>query len=105
MKRTFAALMFVPALACAEFYSGNDLMNKMNDSDTGVFIAMGYIAGVFDSGYGVNHCPPNHVTLGQVRDMVKQMLISYPQIRNFSADSLVMDLLKKTWPCRKGTAV
>ena len=102
MKRTLAALMFVPALACAEFYSGNDLLNKMDGAETGL-IAMGYVAGVFDVGVGTNHCPPSHVTLGQVRDMVKQHLLMYPERRHYSADYLIMEMLKKTWPCKKSS--
>ena len=102
MKKAIAGLLMVPCMASAEFVSGNMLLDYMTKSDT-TFVdksmALGYVMGVFDVGSHTNHCPPSHVTTGQVSDIVKQYLQRNPALRHKTADVLVMDVLKQTWPC------
>lgn len=100
------ALTLTALLACtsasAEFMSGNTLLTRMNSDilyDRGS--ANGYVMGVFDTGYGVDHCPPADVTLGQVFDMTRQALQAAPQARHLAADSFVRYVLIKAWPCAK----
>lgn len=100
MKKLIVSLLFVPAVASAEFVNGNELLSNLqsNDATKRVF-ALGYIAGVFDAHHSVSHCPSAGVSLGQVRDMTEQYLIVNASSRNLSADLLISDMLKRRWPC------
>ena len=101
MKRFISiALLTVSTAASADFYSGNDLLERMQDPARAA-IATGYVAGVSDMGAGEYHCAPGDVTLGQVRDIVRQYLINTPANRHMSAAVLVTVPLMNTWPCPK----
>ena len=102
MKKLIAILLCVPCMAHAEFVSGNTLLDYMtsnNNTYVDRSVSLGYVMGVFDVGVNINHCPPSNVTTGQVSDVVKQYLQRNPSLRHKSADVLVMDVLKQTWPC------
>lgn len=101
MKKILAGLLFVPVIAHASFYTGNDLFSKMNGDSYDKFVAAGYVMGVYDSLNKILFCAPANVTLGQVTDMVKQYLEVNPSRRHFSADSLMSDALRQVWPCPK----
>lgn len=97
-----AALTCASLTAHAEFWSGNDLLEKLKqqpgfDSALG----LGYVMGVFDASRGAEHCPPDNITAGQVRDMVRQHLESTPATRHFVADVQVRYVLGRAWPCAK----
>ena len=97
---TIAALMC--GAAHAEFFSGNDLLAKINSADAyDRALAIGYVIGVFDARSGADHCPPSNVTSGQVRDMVRSHLEATPATRHFTADVQVRYVLSKAWPCPK----
>jgi hypothetical protein len=100
------AIILAAALAAtsanAEFYTGNDLLSKIDASNTfDNMLGLGYVMGVFDTARGVEHCPPDNITAGQVRDMVRQHLVNSPSIRNITADLQVRYVLKTAWPCAK----
>lgn len=103
MKRaTFILAALLCGSAHAEFKTGNQLLADLQEPigyRTGV--AMGYIMGVTDAGNGVNFCPPENVTAGQLHDMIKNRLISVPAIRHFSADIIIHSILETVWPCAK----
>jgi hypothetical protein len=102
MKKLIAVVMLMPTLAYAEFFSGNELLSKMNSADyMDRAQAIGYVQGVFDAGQHVKHCTPDGagVSAGQVQDIVKDYLNKNPATRNFSADLLITDALKRIWPC------
>jgi len=101
MKWLAAAAIAISFHAHAEFYTGNELLAKLDaDSVVERAIGLGYVIGVSDMGDGIVHCPPNHVTAGQVRDMVRGYLVRNPAERHLSADVLVNKILKATWPCK-----
>jgi len=102
MKKWLACLLFVPAIARAEFETGNQLYQKMTSANVGdKMYALGYVAGVFDAYQHMFHCPPsNSLTLGQVNDIVKQYLEVYPAQRHRTADQLIKESLQKVWPCQ-----
>jgi hypothetical protein len=101
MKKAFFSLILgACSVAHADFYTGNDLLERLNDPSR-VSISMGYIAGVSDMGAGEYHCAPGEVTLGQVRDMVHRSLTSTPSTRHMSAAVLVTLTLMEAWPCPK----
>jgi hypothetical protein len=102
MKALILTIALVAPLAHAEFYSGNELLNKMESSALADrMAALGYVMGASDSYRGTLHCSPNTLTAGQVHDMVKKHLTDAPAIRHYSADSIISNLLKEIWPCAK----
>lgn len=101
MKWLAAATLWVSLTAHAEFKSGNDLLSDLNATDYfSRGVALGYVMGAFDVGQGFLHCPPSHVTAGQVQDMIRNYLTNTPAERHLSADSLINKVLKSVWPCK-----
>jgi hypothetical protein len=102
MRKLLTALLFVPAMAHAEFWSGNDLHNRLSSSDSVERIhAMGYIMGVYDAGVNAIFCPPNQagISAGQIRDMTFAYLSQNPAIRQRTADTIIFDMFRQVWPC------
>lgn len=83
------------------YIDGNKLYEKLNGDIGDQMYAYGYIAGVSDTGQGVTHCADRNVMLGQLVDMVKLHLTSYPGDRHFQADNIVIHVMKSTWPCSR----
>ena len=105
MKRLLLPLLLCCTAAQAEFYTGNDLLRQMNGNHSEKMSALGYVAGVSDALQKAVHCAPMNVTVGQIHDMFYQHLTSRPEVRHFSADSILANLLKNTWPCRRGDSI
>lgn len=104
MKKLMIALLVVPAVANAGFFSGNELLDKMNSKDyMDKAQALGYVQGVFDAGQRIFHCAPDGsgVNAGQAHDIVKNYLERNPANRNFAADTLINEAFRKVWPCSK----
>ena len=102
MKHTILALVLICGNAQAEFYTGNDLLQRLDSESHGEkMLALGYVIGVFDVGSAVLHCPPAGVTAGQVRDMAASYLRGFPAKRNKTAESLINEVLAAAWPCPK----
>lgn len=102
MKHLLLCLALVAGSASAYFKDGNKLLSELNNnSGTNVLpaIGMGYITGVTDALLGITHCPPDNVTAGQVRDMVKNYLENTPAVRHLPANQIVSHVLKSVWPC------
>lgn len=100
--RILAVLLLVSIPARAEFFTGNELLSRM-DSESLVdrSMALGYVVGVSDMGDGYVHCPPTGVTTGQVRDIVRSYLVRNPSERHMTGDILVNKALKAVWPCKR----
>ena len=108
MKKLIAIAALMCGAAHAEFFSGNDLLAKMNGGNSyDVSLALGYVMGVFDTTVGVDHCSPERVTSGQARDVVRNYLEANPSMRQYSADIHVRVALGRAWPCpqKQGTGV
>ncbi len=98
----FICVALVASSAHAFFKDGNKLLSELNNnSGTNVMpaIGIGYIVGVSDALYGITHCPPENVTAGQIRDMVKNYLENTPAIRHLPANQIVVAVLRGVWPC------
>ena len=93
-----ALALAAPLGARGEFISGNQLLAGLSDGSPSAD-ALGYIAGVFDSGLGVLHCAPAGVSLGQVADMVKATLTDLPTVRHRPGHLFVLYALRDAWPC------
>ena len=102
MKKLLLATALMCGAAHAEFYTGNDLLSKQQSSSTvDNMVALGYVMGVFDATRGEAHCPPDNVTAGQVKDMVRNHLEATPSTRHYVADMQVRYVLNRAWPCAK----
>jgi hypothetical protein len=102
MKKLIAMLLFVPAMAHAEFFTGNDLLSKLQGDVYDRLQSLGYIQGVYDVYVHVTICPPNggrEITAGQLRDMIRNYLTNSPATRHKTAESLINEALKGVWPC------
>jgi hypothetical protein len=102
MKKLIAGLLFVPAVAQAEFMSGNNLLSDMNGSNMRQMLALGYVMGVTDTFTTVTVCPPSGITSGQVQDIIKKHLEDNPASRHYTADSIIRNKLEAIWPCSRG---
>lgn len=102
MKRIIIIAAMICGAAQAEFMDGNKLLADMQSLDSSDrLFAMGYIAGVADAGRGTHSCPQPNVTIGQMRDAVRQHIESTPTLRHHAADVIVNYVLNKAWPCPK----
>ena len=103
MKKLIAALLMVPTMASAEFWTGNNLYDRLTSSDALERVqGMGYVMGVYDVYVVVTFCPPNQstITVGQINDMAIRWLSSNVSIRNRNAEALLNEMFKQAWPCR-----
>lgn len=104
MKKTIAALLMVPCVASAEFWTGNNFHSKVTSSDAFDRIqAYGYATGVYDVGVYVWFCPLSErgITIGQVSDIAKNWLENNAHRRNESAEKLLREAYGQVWPCPK----
>ena len=103
MKKLLVALLMVPAIARAEFWSGNDLYAKLGSAEvTDRIQGLGYVMGIYDAQVHVIFCPPTEqgINAGQVKDMVYQYLNVYPGQRHRQAYALVSETFRAVWPCQ-----
>lgn len=102
MRKLLATLLFVPAMAQAEFLTGNELYQKLSSTSVvDKMYALGYVVGVYDVNVHITICPrvENVITAGQVQDIVLQYLTINPGQRHRNAEILVRDALRQVWPC------
>ena len=94
MRKLIAIIFMVPAMAYAEFWTGNNLYQRMTSSDmTDRIQAMGYVMGVYDVGVHAMFCPQDEsgITVGQITDMAKNWLAANAHRRHESAEKLVRE--------------
>lgn len=102
IKKTILIAGLLCGTAHAEFFTGNDLLAKMNsNSPYDNSMALGYVTGVFDTTLGIDHCTGERVTTGQARDVVRNYLEANPSVRQYSADMHTRIALGRAWPCPK----
>lgn len=102
IKLKFLFLLFtfsVNVYSQTSFLSGNELHNQINSQNQSMkSIALGYITGVVDSKFP--NCVLQNVTTGQIRDSVKKYLEDNPNQRQYSASSIVENVMKRDYGCR-----
>ena len=114
MKRIMIliAILTLPMVSHAVFFSGNRLIEDMrhfdlanrNDPSTDYKRSTGYmsyVVGVYDTLHLSNVvCPKsNNVTIGQVTEIVAKFLKNNPERWDEPATDLVRDALVKAMPC------
>ena len=103
MRKLLATLLFVPVMAHAEFWTGNNLYDRLSSSDVLERVqALGYVMGVYDVYVHVTFCPVNQssITAGQIRDMAAGWLAANASTRHRNAEALLNDMFRQAWPCR-----
>ena len=102
IKKLILTAAVVCGPAYAQFYSGNELLQRMQgDSVVEKMVALGFVAGVSDAWDGVMFCPPDTVTTGQARDIALKFLIINPAKRHKPGAELVVEALMEAWPCAR----
>ena len=102
IKKLLLAAAVVCGPAHAQFYSGNEILQRMqSDSVVDKMVSLGFVAGVSDAWDGIMFCPPESVTTGQARDIAQRFLVLNPGKRHKPAAELVMDALMEAWPCAR----
>lgn len=100
MKKVLFSLLLACSVAHAEYDNGNKLLRDIEDPSANQrMYALGYIIGVADTHENGNLCIPGTVTKGQLNDVVHQFLRGNPQLRDLSADVLVLLALSEHWRC------
>lgn len=100
-KIAAAALILAASSAQAQFFDGQALMDRMWTTDNmHRAMALGYVAGVFDTGRGTLFCPPGSVTLGQAHDLVRSYLDANQSMRRGQAAIIALAALETAWPCQ-----
>lgn len=106
------ALLSLPAAAQTRFGSyyvtGNDLLAMIDSTNTPERLkGLYYVAAISDASHGVDHCAPDQVTMGQLRDLVRINLVRRADIRHHSAAAFVVITLRVAFPCaeKSGTAL
>lgn len=96
-------LCVVCTTAYADYFTGNDLEQKLLQSGRTIDVSMfrGYVAGVQDSFNGEAFCVPENVQLSQASAVVKKYLAENPRLWNEPAKLLVIKALKHAYPCTK----
>ena len=106
----FFMLVICSTEASAAFLvsSGNGLLAACQDEDPfNRGVCYGYILGIdeatawiAESGSIIHACPPQDVSMKQLRDVVVRWLEVYPERRPYSAASLVTAALAEAFPCK-----
>lgn len=97
---------FFTSPAQAQFYSGNDLLERLQSRHTERnMLALGYTAGVFDTGYNVLWCDVSpEVRVGQLADIARRYLEKNPGTRHYPARTLVFHAFSEAFPsCEKSS--
>lgn len=102
IKKLILASALVYGPAHAEFYSGNELLQRLqSDSNIEKAVALGFVGGVSDAWDRILFCPPEGATVGQARDIALRYLVINPAKRHNAAAGLVADALMEAWPCQQ----
>lgn len=108
----FAILAFSSIPALAGFYSGNDLVELMRESDKSneagstavdwakVYEYGAYVLGVYDATEH-EYNTPERITKGQVIAIVSKYLKNNPEKWTHPADTLVKNALKEAFPLKQ----
>jgi hypothetical protein len=106
MKKLILLAALLAGTAHAQFMSGNELLDRLNDPGTAKpMVALGYVMGVLDAHYNTEICPPEQVQIGQASDVIKQWLQNNPDKRHLPAAIIVRVILRQTWPCKAPTTL
>lgn len=101
-KYLYFLIFFIPSLCLGAFTDGNQLKAQCTNSESPANqgLCLGYVMGVTDVNLRDKICTPSGVTIGQLQSITIKYLNDYPDRLHYSADSLVLDALRKAFPCK-----
>lgn len=97
MKQFLSTCILLFGFSFAHAYTGNQLLNDIEGNNSQRYAALLYIQGVAEASPDI--CPPNEVTLGQLRDISQSFLKENPEVRHLKAVNILTYLLNKRFPC------
>jgi hypothetical protein len=101
MKKLFLILAFFSASAFAQSkLDGNEMLEKMKESQLSDNFYMGYISGIAN----MMACTPPKTTVGQIYDVVQNYLEQNPATRHEFRGTLVYRALADAYPCKQEVA-
>lgn len=113
MRAAVALLAVLPAIAQAEFFSGSDLLRRMDAHDRidrnaaqngdwqDAAMANGFVVGVYDVLVDATFCARPGVTVGQVRRVAHAYIRALPHRHHEPAYLLVQESLERAFPCEQ----
>lgn len=96
----FSAMLSGNAHAGGYFMTGDRLLAILNGTPTGKAQALVFIVAVHDS-TSADHCSPDDLDSGEMRDMVKAKLEEVRPMLGLPAVKLVGSILKAAYPCKE----
>ena len=103
-KITFFILVLFSSNIYAEekvyFFSGNELLERLEIENKYWSGSIGYLNGLIDSlTYSRQVCVTENVTTEQIRDISLKVLKENPSIRHHAAASFLIPEFQKNFPC------
>jgi hypothetical protein len=97
---TICVICIVPKTLIA--ITGNELYTLCSTGNRSLQdLCVGYLMGVIDTLPESTACPPEGITLTQVRDVVETFLRDHPEKREERATGLVAAAVQAAFPCRQ----
>jgi hypothetical protein len=102
MKKVLvASLLFASISVSAGFIDGKTLYDFLTSQDPAKqTFASGYVGGVADQLQGTYYCPPNTVTIGQLKALTGLALEHFKDDLDKPADIFVRSALMSSFPCK-----
>ena len=94
-----AAVITVASAANATWFTGNQILNQIHGEPFERGGAAGFVTGVASAINGDLACIPAGISVGQMRDMVANLLQNNPNIGHQPAEIIVAALLIAEFPC------
>lgn len=99
MKKLLLALAMTCSVGHAEIWSGNVLLANMNGNVNDQLAATGYIVGAIDGLGAKGICMQDKVTVGQVSEVTKSLLVGQPENRHQAAALFVWGAIIRNFSC------
>jgi hypothetical protein len=94
-------LSFASVSFGSNFKGGNDLYEQLKSKDTEIvkyLVGSGYVIGVVDTRF--EKCNFDNVVAAQLVDTVLLYLTNHPEMRQYTASSLVIFAIKEKFNCK-----
>ncbi|MEK6807211.1 MAG: Rap1a/Tai family immunity protein [Pseudomonadota bacterium] len=109
-KALLLSLLFVSGVVGADFLDGKELKKSLDAYNTvssknpgsrlGAGTAIGYVSGVWDTGYYQTFCPGRGVKQSQAIAVAQKYLDKHPQRLDEPAKTLLLEAFIESYPCK-----
>jgi hypothetical protein len=99
-------LLVLAAPAHAQFLTGAQLLEHLDQADAGTSfakrtIALGYVSAVYDLAQGERVCPQSPIAASELTKVVHLFLRAHPERRSEPGAKLALDALAQRFPCAR----